>query len=145
MSIVSPLGLSHIAIRAEDVARSAGFYERVFGYDVFIDERDAAEGPRTMGTVGGAALEIVKSARPHARVDEEIPGYALISFSVADIEAAHAALKAEGVPRVGAVQDLGAVRVVFLRDPDGVLLEIIELEGGRATMVDVGAAMRAKA
>jgi len=145
MSVISPKGLSHIAIRAEDVARSAAFYEAVFGYQVFLDERHKESAPRTMGVIGGAALEIVKSAKPHARVDEEVPGYAVMSFSVGDIEAAAEALKAAGVPRVGKVLTMGEVRLIFLRDPDGILLEIIQLRDGAASMAEVGARTLARA
>ena len=132
MSVITPKGLCRISPSApEDVPRSAAFYERVFGYRVFLDERHKAQGPRTMGVIGGAAVEIVLSAKPHARVDEEVPGYAVMSFSVDDIDAAHAALVEAGVPRVGKVLAMGDVRLIFLRDPDGILLEIIQLAGWR--------------
>ena len=145
MPVITPMGLSHIAIRAEDVPRSAAFYERVFGYQVFLDERDKDTAPRTMGVIGGQAVEIVESAKPHARVDEDVPGYAVMSFAVDDIEAPHAALMAEAVPRVGKVLTMGDVRLIFLRDPDGILLEIIQLRGGASSMAEVGAKVLAKA
>jgi catechol 2,3-dioxygenase-like lactoylglutathione lyase family enzyme len=145
MPVIAPKGLSHIAIRAEDVPRSAAFYEHVFGYQVFLDERDKDANPRTMGVIGGAAVEIVKSAKPHARVDEEVPGYAVMSFSVDDIDAARAALAEAGVPRVGKVLTMGDVRLIFLRDPDGILLEIIQLRGGAASMAEIGAKALARA
>ena len=137
--------IDHVGFEVVDLERSAAFYERVFGYRVFLDERDKAEAPRTMGVIGGTAVEIVKSAKPHARVDEEVPGYAVMSFSVDDIEAAHTELTAAGVPRVGKVLTMGDVRLIFLRDPDGILLEIIQLRGGAASMAEVGAKVFAKA
>ena len=145
MPVITPKGLSHIAIRAEDVPRSAAFYERVFGYQVFLDERDKDTAPRTMGVIGGQAVEIVESAKPHARVDEDVPGYAVMSFAVDDIDAVHAALTEAAVPRVGKVLTMGDVRLIFLRDPDGILLEVIQLRGGASSMAEVGAKVLAKA
>lgn len=58
-------------------------------------------------------------------------GIIRVGFEVDDIEAAHARLVATGHGPVGPVEtwdmgDLGERRVVIFRDPDGIMLELIE-------------------
>jgi len=52
------------------------------------------------------------------------PGYALAAFSVPDIEAALEALRAEGLWGPEPAFVVGDVKFVFVRDPDGIMVEV---------------------
>ncbi|MEI7932746.1 MAG: VOC family protein [Alphaproteobacteria bacterium] len=144
MAVVPVLGLSHTAIRVSDQDRSVDFYQGLFGYDVFIDGR--AEGGPVLGLVGGHTVELIKQAAGEgAKAPRDVLGHSCIAFSVEDIDATHAALKAAGYIRSEGPETFGTVRVVFVRDPDGTLLEFIQLPGRRKSMAEVAARMREKA
>jgi len=144
MAVVPVKGLSHTAIRVTDVDRSVKWYQDVFGYDVFIDGR--AEGGPVLGLIGGHTIELLKQvAEPGAKAPRDVLGHSCAAFSVEDIDATHAALKTAGYIRSEAPETFGNVRVVFVRDPDGTLLEFIQLPGRRKSMADVAARMREKA
>ena len=138
MSVIKANVLSHFAVRAQDVAKSTAWYEEILGYQVFMDQRNDPTMPRTFGMIGGVAVEIYKA--PDA---EAVSGSAVISFSVDDIEAAHAALRAKGLGHEK-LMVFGDARLVLFKDPDGNTLEVIQLGRGAKSMADIGAKVLAK-
>ena len=142
MALVSTRGLSHIVIRAADVGKASDWYAAMFGYEIYIDEREKPQ-PRTMGNIGDLALEIVKAASA-GKADEATPGYALMSFAVENIETALAALQAAGSAQSAEIVAMANVKFVLFRDPDGILLEIIELPKGMNSMAEMGRRMLAR-
>jgi catechol 2,3-dioxygenase-like lactoylglutathione lyase family enzyme len=133
--LIEPRGLSHLVVRVPDVGRSSDWYARVFGYRVFIDERTKEVGPRTMGIIGDTALEIVKAKT--AAVDNDGSGYALMSFVVDDVDATLSNLNEAGVAKTEPAVAIGSIKYALFRDPDGILLEIIQL-GGDASLAAYG-------
>ncbi len=138
MSLIQANTLSHFAVRARDVAASTKWYEEILGYEVFMDQRNDPTMPRTFGMIGGVAIEIYKA--PDAA---DIAGSAVISFSVDDIEAAHAALRSKGLGHEK-LMTFGDARLVLFRDPDGNVLEVIQLGRGAKSMAEIGAKVLAK-
>jgi catechol 2,3-dioxygenase-like lactoylglutathione lyase family enzyme len=130
--------LSHIAIRVSDVAASTAWYQEIFGYEVFMDQRNDPSMPRTFGMIGGTAIELYKAPEPGAA-----SGAPVISFSVDDIEQAHKALRSKNLgPEKPMV--FGDAKLVLFRDPDGNTLEVIQLGRGAASMAEVGKKILAK-
>jgi catechol 2,3-dioxygenase-like lactoylglutathione lyase family enzyme len=148
---IAPIkALSHMAIRCTDLDRSVDFYRKVFGYDVFIDNRSQPGGYTVIGLLGGVAVELVKTAATDeqiARAQKERPalGHSCIALSVEDIDATHAKLKAAGLTNTERPEQVGTVRVVFIRDPDGALLEFIQLGGRNSSLAEIAGKMRARA
>ena len=137
-SVLEPRALSHVAIRVRDVAKSSEWYTRILGYRVFLDERTAESSPRTFGLIGDLALEILRAEDTRERrIDESGSGIAAISFGVDDIDASLAALRAAGASKSERPIQLGEVKLVLFRDPDGILLEVIELPRGARSMAEV--------
>ena len=144
--VVPVKALSHTAIRVADLDRSVAFYEKLYGYDVFIDNRGTPGGTTVLGLIGGHTVELIKQEAPaDAKAPRDVLGHSCIAFSVDDIDATHAALKAEGYVRSDGPETFGNVRVVFVRDPDGTLLEFIELPRKMASLAELADRMRAKA
>ena len=144
--VVAVKALSHTAIRVADLDRSVDFYQRLYGYDVFIDNRGEPGGATVLGLIGGHTVELIKQeAAADAKAPRDVLGHACIAFSVDDIDAAHASLKANGYVRSEGPETFGNVRVVFVRDPDGTLLEFIELPKKMASLAELADRMRAKA
>jgi catechol 2,3-dioxygenase-like lactoylglutathione lyase family enzyme len=138
MSLIQANTLSHFAVRVRDVAASTKWYEDILGLEVFMDQRTDPNMPRVFGMLGGVALELYRA--PDA---DEVKGSAVISFSVENIEAAHAALRSKGL---GSEQlmTFGDARLVLFRDPDGNVLEVIQLGRGAKSMADIGGKVLAK-
>jgi catechol 2,3-dioxygenase-like lactoylglutathione lyase family enzyme len=138
MSLIQANTLSHFALRVRDVAASTKWYEDILGYQVFMDQRNDPNMPRTFGMVGGVAIELYKS--PDAA---EVSGSACISFSVDDIEVAHAALRSKGLGHEK-LMVFGDARLVLFRDPDGNVLEVIQLGRGARSLAEIGGKVLAK-
>jgi len=151
------LALEHIAIMVSDLERSKHFYADLLGMDVIehvehdggaIDEMTATEGvymieyrlraPKGPGPAGGGpgfTIDLIQWVRPKGEVKpaliNDIPG-AHFAFGVKDLQGTYERLKAAGVefvsPPVTFPEEEGSWRVLFFRDPDGFLLELIEVQ-----------------
>ncbi len=135
--LVSVLGLSHIVVRVADLDRSLDFYRSVLGFRLYRDNRRPASpdlAPSIVGVVADTALELIETRHEPVRRAREEPGYSLIAFSVADVEAALDTLKSRGLTRFPEVISPGGgpSRLIMFRDPDGNVLELIQLPGARS-------------
>lgn len=143
-------GLDHAGVTVANLDRSLGFYEGLLGLAVAgISLEEGGE----VGVVVGhpeARVRIADLALPDGGVLElleyEVPaedpagarhtqaGTAHIALRVDDLDAMHARLVAAGadvVTQAGPVRIVGSpgwegVGVLYLRDPDGNVLELIE-------------------
>ncbi len=101
----------------DDLPRLSRFYEGVLGLERVLDQ-GACRILRASPTALIGLCDLPGRPRGTAGV--------LVSFAVADVDAAHAALLARGVVFEGPVATgmAGTVRSAFFRDPEGYRLEI---------------------
>lgn len=130
-----------VRLGASDVPALAKFYETAFG----LKEIDhVGEPPTEIIMRYGATVEAAKAGSSPEflvalREDGESPGtMAYAIFKVSDISATLAAAKAAGATVMGDVVTVpigGApIQIATLTDPDGNVLEIMELPAGRDTL-----------
>jgi predicted enzyme related to lactoylglutathione lyase len=107
-SVARPGGVSYLAIPARDVARSAAFYQAVFGWELRGDP-DAPSFSDGTGHVIG-----------HWRTDLEPAGEAGVRpyVYVEDLEAALERAAAQGAEVVQPYAE-GSLRIAVIRDPAG--------------------------
>jgi glyoxylase I family protein len=120
-------GIHHIAILTPDLAALEAFYTQTLGLPV-------ARRWDTAGIVfvdgGGVWLELTRldapagHAGPHA-LDHGI-GINHLAFRVRDIDITYGELVRRGVRSIAAPQTFEELRVAFLADPDGNVIELIE-------------------
>jgi glyoxylase I family protein len=131
---VAATGYAHVRLTVTDIAASRRFYESVFGFDVAYEvpaDADAATrealgflfGGVIYALPGGLLLGLRPVAAAGDRFDEDRVGLDHLSFAVDDLDAAVAELDRLGVAHEQ-VKDLGVARLVELRDPDGIALEL---------------------
>jgi glyoxylase I family protein len=149
MAFIPAARYRHTNLVARDWRRLAGFYERVFGCAPVPPERDLAgpwldeatglEGARLRGVhlrlpgcgPDGPTLEIFEYGRG---VEKPTPaanraGYGHLAFAVPDVDAALAAVLAEGGAQLGkvvskTVPGAGELRFVYAQDPEGNIIEL---------------------
>jgi len=117
--------LDHLVLTVADIARTCDFYTRALGMTVlrFGEGRVALHfGPQKINLHQADRTFDPKAAAP-------MPGSADLCFLLAGtLEAAIAHLATLGIPiEVGPVERTGAagrIRSIYLRDPDGNLLEL---------------------
>jgi catechol 2,3-dioxygenase-like lactoylglutathione lyase family enzyme len=132
MPVITPSAFSHINIKVSNLDRSLHFYERVLGFRLVYDNSAKRAQDRVLiGIVAGTALELTLPGDGISTPrDATSAGYSCITFSVPDVDAAYAALLAEGVACEGSLTTLDTgTRLAFFRDPDGNLLEVIDFKG----------------
>lgn len=145
--------LYHTIINCRDIAESVRFYERL-GFAVISDRRDAVW-PKGSGvsfglgdTAGrgvlmilpsdpnGPMIDLIEWLEPKADFPEPSPTRVprVIAFRTRNVPAAHRALAAEGVrfttPEPTSIPSAGIVACACCYDPNGNIIELIELEPG---------------
>jgi catechol 2,3-dioxygenase-like lactoylglutathione lyase family enzyme len=142
-------GCEHIGIQVSDVERSARFYRDALGFELL--SRSSRSEPYVQRVVGypGVTLEVAMLRIPGTDVELELleyrgvegtpidpatanPGTMHFSLWVEDLDALYARLCSEGVTFVSDVEvsDAGPLKggkVVYMKDPDGVRVELVEL------------------
>ena len=130
MKAITVNHVHHITLTVSDLARSAGFYTRHFGFQPLVDL-----GSRRILTNGRFILAVTLPSDAAApipsgdRFSENRIGLDHVSFGVddrAELEAAAAYLDKQGVSR-GEIRDLGSgfgIYVMAVRDPDNIQLEL---------------------
>lgn len=150
MSIVK--ALDHIAVTVSDMERSLKFYRDLLGFKEVERHRLEGEGISSMAGKPGVILQVVRLKPPEgaailldlqqyiqpkgdtSNAQLGMSNHSHFCFGVKDLRATYEDLKGRGVEFVsapvtfdlGEEWDYGAMRVVFLKDPDGFILEFVE-------------------
>ena len=140
------VGIHHTALSTPDLDRLVAFYQECFDFQIEFDypwdesnedfKRTHAE-PETRGRVimiacGSARLEIFEYAKPAPRPDIENRknadlGISHFCFEVQDIEKERQRLESAGMKfQSEIIEQNGAIKNFYGRDPDGNLIEVIE-------------------
>lgn len=142
----------HTIINATDLDRSIAFYQSL-GFAVLNDRRDVKwpdyvgdvfglKGAQGRGVLmnlpadpEGPMLDLIEWTQPQVPPAPTQPHPPrVIAFRVKDVLACAADLKARGIPTFALIQpqpkSLGVVGCICARDPDGTLIELIELQPG---------------
>lgn len=139
-------GINHVAISTGNIDRLRAFYVDLLGFEeVFrlnwasghaaLDRITGLTGSSArivMLRLGQACLELFEYASPPPRPgDPARPvcdhGITHLCLQVTDIEAEHARLAAAGMHFHCVPQALGDVRATYGRDPDGNVVELLEV------------------
>jgi lactoylglutathione lyase len=126
--------VDHIGIRVIDEARTLAFY-RKFGFDVTF----RAEGAPVVivRNAQGVELNFIVNGTPPPEgknvlmdVADKHPGYTHIAFRVASMVKVIAELESLGIEITEGPVPLGSGVSVFIRDPDGNVIELREHDAG---------------
>ena len=121
----------HIAIYTRDLARLEGFYTQVLGFPVVRHWEGAGI---VFVDAGGLWIELTRQDAPddgtRPRALDQGVGINHLAMQVEDVDRSFQELVDRGVRVLAAPTDYENVRVAFLADPDGNVLELIE-DGGR--------------
>ncbi len=125
------LGTDHVAIICSEYQKSKDFYTRILGFEInsetYRKERDSWK--LDLRVPGGMPfLEIFSFPNTPERLTQpEARGMRHVSFSVANVTAAHEYFVSQGVECEGVRMDTVFERkLFFIRDPDGQPIEIAE-------------------
>jgi catechol 2,3-dioxygenase-like lactoylglutathione lyase family enzyme len=142
--------IHHTGVTVSDLEQSIGFYRDVVGLPVAMDASEVFDdpglGPKVgvpgaklrlvTFAVGDGLLELLEYVEPASPVTEPLPQNALgsqhVALHVDDVAAEVRRLSAAGVEFLGdvTVVDEGVLagwRWVYFRDPDGILVELVEI------------------
>jgi catechol 2,3-dioxygenase-like lactoylglutathione lyase family enzyme len=141
--------MAHVAIATPDLTKTLAFYEKVLGFAHFRrgDNRSAPTYGQVVGIEGAVLhgawfrlahnynLEFWQFSNPKTPVRGAPAsinqlGYNLIALETIDIEADYARIKAEGVALDTEIVETADGRAFYLRDPDGNLITLTEIEEG---------------
>ncbi len=138
MALVTSSGFAHVRLTVTDITRSKDFYDRIFGWDVAVDQSSHVGEPGVRESpeqaYGGVIYQTPSGTlfglRPVGGqgFDSEHTGLDHVSFQVGsrdDLVEARKALEAAGIEH-GEVNDLtkAGLAILSFSDPDGIHLEL---------------------
>lgn len=148
--------ISHAGLTVSDFQRSVAWYNEHFGFLLVSEDRlDQAmtaslfplygvkEARVRMGFLrapGGSVIELFEF-EPKKEGEPAIwnaPGFTHVALNVSGVPAWIERLEARGVEFVTPAQRTGNIDWAFLRDPDGNLVELIDLKASRPALKLVG-------
>lgn len=122
-----------MGISVADIDKMANWYSNMLGFKVTKDLAMGQGGKLRILENGNERIELVH--QPGAKPAEQkgfppsagIQGYVQLAMEVPDLDAARAALTAKGAAPTGItpIPPLG-IRVFFMRDPEGNLVELVQ-------------------
>ena len=127
---------SHLAFRVRNLEKSRDFYERLFGYEPFLEqplEHDVLEkltdgssrrAVLAMGALGDKVLELAE----YEDLPAEQIGVSHFGLRVRDLDETYRRACNLGVDILVPPTDIQGVRVMFIEDPDGNRFEIGEFD-----------------
>lgn len=137
-------GLNHAGLTVSDLDNSIAFYREVVGFELSLRTRVQGDWFDTLTDNRGADIEIammtldgftLQLVRYHRAGGEQLPlahhhvGSPHLSIDVDDVETRHAAVCAAGNLRPTPIVDImgTGIRSFYVRDPDGVPVELIQM------------------
>jgi lactoylglutathione lyase len=123
--------VNHIGIRVKELARSVDFYGRLGFEHVWYSERHRVAGLRN---AAGIELNLIVNSDDDnggknilMDATSKYPGYTHVSFRVASIEDTVRMLDEKNIRITEGPINLGGEIAVFVRDPDGSVIELAEI------------------
>ena len=136
---VALLRIDHVGIAVPDLDAAVAFYTETFGMRCVHSETNEEQGVReAMLAVGadddGPRLQLLAPARPDSAIakflDRSGPGLQQLAYTVEDVEATSAALRARGLRLLYDEPHRGTsgsrINFVHPKDAGGVLVELVE-------------------
>ena len=136
LPVLGAMRAHHVAIHTPDLSRLRAFYVETLGLPVV--GRFAEHGILFVDA-GGTLLELIEEPGLPAGGAEGAPrrGWSHLAWEVEDVDAAYAALAGRGVPLRSPPEDFPpeapTLRIAFVADPDGNLLELLRPLPGPST------------
>jgi len=136
---VGLLRVDHVGIAVPDLDEAIAFYSQIFGMRCVHEETNQDQGVReamlAAGDDGtGARIQLLAPLRPDSAIakflDRSGPGLQQLAYTVADVEATSAALRARGLrllydePKRGTAGS--RINFVHPKDAGGVLVELVQ-------------------
>jgi methylmalonyl-CoA/ethylmalonyl-CoA epimerase len=131
------LRIDHVGIAVADLDAAIEFYQRVFGMRCVHTEENQEQGVReAMLAIGDGPdrVQLLAPSRPDSTIakflDRGGPGVQQVAYTVADVDAACAALRERGVRLLYDTPQRGTagsrINFVHPKDAGGVLVELVE-------------------
>jgi len=127
------VGFEHVGMTSGDLDRTIAFYCDLLGLRLALRKPNLA-----FLDAGGGMLEVfgpAEGATPARDVPPGEAGMRHLTLAYTDVDAMIARLEAAGVPIVERPRNAHNTemvkRVAFVRDPDGIIVELIERADGR--------------
>ena len=124
----------HIHLISPDPDKAAEFYCKHFGASISRRDPDLAGAPNVRLKLGNMSLfirGIRASDKMAPQPNGRIHGVDHFGLDVDDFEATVERLKKANIPCVDGPRSVGAYRVAFFQCPDNVLVEVLEIAGGK--------------
>ncbi len=129
---------SHVGISVSDLDRAVAFYTSVLGFRVLADTRNLGQ-QRVVLALDEVGLELLVG---EVGIEYAVPepmtfGKPKLAFTVHEIETVRATAAEHAVPLIGEIIETPVSRVCWIRDPDGMGIQLHEFREEHLRVTDL--------
>lgn len=130
--MANPIAINHLALNCWNLAEQEAFYTKYFGFKRCRTLKRKTGGEIILLKLGSVRLELFPTERDKTagmQGGEQPIGFKHLAFDVPKLEPFIERLKADGIepePIIELGELLPGCRIVFFRDPEGNILELME-------------------
>jgi glyoxylase I family protein len=129
---------SHVGITVSDLDRAVAFYTGVLGFRVLADTRSLGQ-QRVVLALDEVGLELLVG---EVGIEYAVPepmtfGKPKLAFTVHDIDTVRATAAEHAVPLIGETIETPVSRVCWIRDPDGMAIQLHEFREEHLRVTDL--------
>ncbi len=137
------VGLSHVVIEVSNLPAAIAFYQSLVDFEIIVDQRDDASQPSVKGLAGSLAIELEQGPEERSTTMREVGARPVcLSFAVSDARGAHASCREAGITVTKDLNTFFGASYFSVRDPDGHIVEFIELPNRASNLGELLAANR---
>jgi len=142
LPVVDLIRIDHVGVAVPDLDKALSFYADTFGLRCVHEETNEEQGVReamlAVGDGNGPRIQLLAPLTPESAIAKFIgrngPGLQQLAYTVADVEATSAALRARGLRLLYDTARRGTagsrINFVHPKDAGGVLVELVEPAAG---------------
>jgi glyoxylase I family protein len=125
------IAFNHVSMNCRDVAAQERFYVKHFGFQRSRTFRPGKPNQLVMLKLGSVRLELhpIDPANADQKGGEQSVGFKHLAFDAPKLELAIESLRTDGIepdPVIDISKHIPGCRVVFFRDPEGNVIELME-------------------
>ena len=131
---------SHVGIVSRGLEETRSFYEDLLGFSRIFDSTREDTTRQSGFALDDILIELIQYPEGHpslARRTQQKAAFSHIGVTVENLEAAHEVVLRRSIPILDGPRQAGPARILYILDPEGHPVELVQFEGGEKRSMEL--------